>query len=178
MSLFAANLVLGLLLVALGAMLLRGGAGIAAAVRAFPRSPVATAVCFGAAAVWFLYVVWHMPMADFGEYRKPLFVGFAAVAVLSVRYAPDFLAVRGLAGLMLLAAWPLLMAGFMDYRPQVYPLKVVVYLGILLGIWLGAAPYRMRDGIAWMQARDGRTRLVGGGLSAAGALLCTMAFLS
>lgn len=117
-------------------------------------------------------------MADFGEYRKPLFIGFAAVAVLSVRYAPDFLAVRGLAGLMLLAAWPLLMAGFMDYRPQVYPLKVVVYLGILLGIWLGAAPYRMRDGIVWMQAHDGRTRLVGGGLSAAGALLCAMAFLA
>lgn len=178
MSLFAANLVMGLLLAACGAMLLSGRAGVAAALRAFPRSPVATALCFGPAAVWFLYVVWNMPMADFGEYRTFFTVGFGAVAVLSLWYAPDFLAVRGLAGLMLLAAWPLLMAGYMDYRPQVYPLKVVVYIGIALAIWLGASPYRMRDGIAWMQAQAGRTRLVGGGFTAVGVVLCAMAFLS
>lgn len=178
MSLFAANLLVGLLLAASGALLLSGRPGVAVALRAFPRSPVATALCFGPAALWFLYVVWNMPMADFGEYRTFFTVGFAIVAVLSFRYAPDFLAVRGLAGLILLAAWPLLMAGYMDYRPQVYPLKVVVYIGIALAIWLGASPYRMRDGIAWMQAGAGRARLVGSSFAVVGAVLCAMAFLS
>jgi len=177
MSLFVAHLLPGLLLAALGGALLSGRPQVAEALRAFPRSRAATVVCFGAATLWFLYLVWNMPMADFGEYRKPLFLGFAAVAVLSCWYAADFLAVRGLAGLMLMAAWPLLMAGFMDYRWQVYPLKVVVYLGIALAIWLGAAPYRMRDGVAWMLARAGRTRLVGGVLAGTGVLLCALALV-
>ena len=49
---------------------------------------------FGLGALWFLYRIWHLSEADFGAYRKQLFVFFALVAIGSFIYVPDFLAVR------------------------------------------------------------------------------------
>ena len=170
MSLFLANLLTGLTLVAIGGALFSGNAAVASALRAFPRSQRATWVLFGTATIWFLYRVLHLSPADFGEYRVALFTGFAAVAVFSFWCVPDFLAVRGLAALVLLAAMPLLEAGYMNYQPSVYPLKIFVFLCIALAIWLGASPYRMRDFFEWLYGAPKRARLLGGALLGCGVL--------
>src|SRR4051812_35919001 len=107
MSLTVATLFAGLLLLALGMPLLCNHSGYAAALKAFPRSLGAAYVFFGAGAAWFLYAIWHLSAADFGEYRVWLFAGFAAVAVLAFKCVPDFLAVRGLCALVLMGALPL-----------------------------------------------------------------------
>jgi len=176
MSLALATLLPGLLLIALGAPLLFFAGSAAAAFKAFPRSPAATWICFGSGSLWFLYVIWHLSPADFGDYRRLLFVFFAILAALAFKCVPDFLAVRGACVLVLLGAMPLLDAAYMQYdRPQRLGMVGLVYLGIALALWLGAQPYRLRDFFDWLFARPGRPRGCGGLLAAYGLLLCGLA---
>jgi hypothetical protein len=177
LSLFTATLIPGLLLFALGALLLIGGDSAGSLLKGLPRSMVAAVVFFGGAAAWFLYHVLHLSQADFGDYRKPLFAGFAVVAALAFKFAPDFLAVRGLAALTLLGGWPLLMAAYMKYEhPRRLLMVSAVYLAVTLAIWLGAQPWRLRDWLAWLFARPARARVAGGLLGGYGLLLVVVAF--
>ena len=78
MSLLLATLIPGILLILLGGGLLSGRKTIVASLKAFPRSSTATLFLFGGGAVWFLYRVWHLSPADFGNYRTMLFIAFGA----------------------------------------------------------------------------------------------------
>lgn len=177
MSLFAATLIFGLVLVALGATLLANRPVLVASIKSLPRSPTAAMFLFGGGAVWFLYRVWNLPNADFGEYHVLLTLGFAAVAGLAFKCVPDFLAVRGLCALVLLSASPLLGAAYMHYdHPQRLLMVTPVYLLIAAAIWLGVQPYRLRDFFNWLFLRPARSRGVGGALLAYGLLVAAVAF--
>jgi len=177
MSLPLATLLPGLLLLLIGVPLVFNHSGFAAGLKAMPRSTTAAYLFFGAGAAWFLYGIWHLSPADFGQYRNFLFAGFLGVAVLAFKCVPDFLAVRGLATLMLMAAMPLLMAAYMEHeQPQRLLMVALVYLGISAAIWLGAQPWRLRDFIGWLFARPGRARNVGSVAAAYGLLLVVVSF--
>jgi len=177
MSLTLATLVPGLLLILLGAPLLLNHSGYVAMLKGFPRSPAAAYVFFGVGAGWFLYAIWHLSAADFGEYRVYLFFGFLAVAVLAFKCVPDFLAVRGLASIILMGAMPLLDAAYMEYgKPQRLFMVSAVYLALSCAIWLGAQPWRLRDFLGWLFMRPGRARGLGGALAGYGLLLSAVAF--
>jgi hypothetical protein len=177
MSLTVATLIPGVLLLLLGLPLLLNHSGYAATLKAMPRSTRAAYLFFTAGAAWFLYAIWHLSSADFGDYRLYLFAGFALIAVLSFKCVPDFLAVRGLCTLVLMGAMPLLDAGFMNFdHPQIYFYKVLVYVAISLAIWLGAQPWRLRDFLGWLFARPGRARGFGAVMSGYGLLLAIIAF--
>jgi hypothetical protein len=176
MSLATATLLPGLLLLALGALLFGGGTTAGHFLRVLPRSTVAAVVLFGGAAAWFLWHVLHLSPADFGDHRKPLVAAFAAVALLAFRYAPDFLAVRGLAALTLLGGWPLLMAAYGQYdRPARLFMVTAVYAAVTLAIWLGAQPWRLRDWLAWLFVAPARARAAGGLFAGYGLLLVVVA---
>lgn len=177
MSLLLATLLPGLFLIALGMPLLIGSSRAIAALKAMPRSQSAALVFFGAGAAWFLWNVWHLSPADFGNYRTLLTIGFGAVAVLAFKCVPDFLAVRGLCVLVLLAATPLLGAAYMEYEhPQRLFMVTLVYVLIALAIWLGASPFRMRDFFEWLFARANRWRGFGAALVGYGVLLTLVSF--
>jgi len=176
MTLTLATLIPGLLLLTLGVSLLFNHAGVAAVLKAFPRSTGAAYVLFGTGAAWFLYNISHLSPADFGDYRVLLFCAFAAIAVLSFRCVPDFLAVRGLCVLVLMGAMPLLDAAYMEEPQQRKLMVALVYVAIALAIWLGAQPWRLRDFLGWLFARPGRARAVGGALAGYGLLLGVVAF--
>lgn len=177
MSLSVATLIPGLILLVLGLPLAIGHTGYAAVLKAMPRSTTAAYIFFGAGAAWFLNAIWHLSPADFGEYRTWLFWAFAAIAVLSFKCVPDFLAVRGLCVLMLMGAMPLLDAAYMEYdHPQRLLMVTLVYLGIAAAIWLGAQPWRLRDWIGWLFARPGRARSIGAAIAGYGLLLAGVAF--
>jgi hypothetical protein len=53
----------------------------------------------------------------------------------------------------------------------------IVYVAISLAIWLGAQPWRLRDFLNWLFAKEGRSRGFGGFLVAYGALLCGVSFM-
>jgi len=134
MSLFIATLLTGLLMIAWGIPFLRGGDGVREAAFALLRSQRAAQVLFGAASLWFLFNVSRLGPADFGDYKMLLLALFGASALGAFVYTPDFLAVRGLAGLILLAAGPLLGAAYMRYEEPQRLLLVSAVL-ILVGIW-------------------------------------------
>lgn len=178
MSLTLATLIPGILLLLVGGALASGHSLVTATLKSLPRSQRAAFVFFGIGAAWFLWQVWHLSQADFGDYRKLLFVGFAAVAVLSFKSVPDFLAVRGLCVLTLLSASPLLVAADADQYQHSQRLFMVsfVYLAISAAIYLGASPFRLRDFFEWLFRVPGRARVVGGVLAAYGLLLAGVAF--
>jgi len=164
MSFLLAAALTGTVLALLGLGLLAGHSMVASAIRGFPRSKVATVVFFGSAALWFLTRVWSLSLADFGEYRGLLFFFFALLAVLSFFYVPDFLSVRGLAGLVLLSAGPLLDSTYMHYEGARLAFNAVVYVSIFCALWLGAQPYRLRDLIEWLYRSASRPRRTGAAL--------------
>jgi hypothetical protein len=177
MSLLLATLIPGVLLIALGVPLMVNNAGYAAMLKAMPRSTAAGNVFFTAGAAWFLYNIANLGTADLIIPKPYMFAAFALIAVLSLIYMREFLAVRGLAALVLVGAMPLLDAGFMNFEhSQIVLYKIAVYLAITLAIWLAAQPWRLRDFFAWLFARPGRTRGIGGLLAAYGVVLAVVAF--
>lgn len=176
MSLFQATLFTGIFLILFGAHFLWHGMRSAENVQAFPRSQPAAYLLLGAAAAWFLYYVWNLGPADFGQYRKILFVVFLATAVGSFYFVPDFLAVRGLAGLILLAAGALLEAAYMQDPQTRLFLVTFVYAAIVVALILGASPYKMRDFLGWLYQAESRPRIFGGVFAAYGLLLVGVSF--
>jgi len=179
MSLFLATLLPGLFLATLGSLLLPDLPLVAATLKALPRSSLAAFVLFGGGVLWFLVLVATMGEADriFGSSNAPWVVGFAVLGGLAMKYVPDFLAVRGLSVLVLLAAAPLLRAAFMEYAvPQRLFMVSFVFVAIIAALYLAAVPYRLRDFLQWLYARPVRARALGGGLLAYGLLLIAVAF--
>ncbi len=176
MSPFAAHIATALILLLAGSLLLWNGSWVGAVARGFPRSERAAFLTMGTAALWTLYHVTRLGESDFGEYRVPIFIGFAAVAVLSFKYVPDFLAVRGASALTLLISWVLLTATYGHYEPATLALKAIVYVFVLLALYLAVSPFRLRDFFQWLFARGQRVRTLGGLSSGFGVLLIVAAF--
>ncbi|MDR0352804.1 MAG: hypothetical protein LBI02_05495 [Opitutaceae bacterium] len=178
MNLTIATLLPGIFLIALGALLLVSNSVIVSSLKALPRSRKASVVFFGGGALWFLWVVHGLSAADLVlfESSRPFMIIFGAVAVAAFYYVPEFLAVRGLCVLMVLAAWPLLRAAFMEYEhPQRLFMVALVYAGVAAAMYLAVVPYRMRDLLQWLFARLPRARLLGAAMLAYGLLLGAVA---
>jgi len=88
----------------------------------------------------------------------------------------DFLAVRGLAAMILLTAGALLDAAYMQDPATRLFLVSFVYLAIVAALILGASPYKLRDFLGWLYRSEGRPRLFGGIFAAYGLLLIAMSF--
>ena len=179
MSLFLATLLPGLFLALLGALLAWGDPRVSSTAKALPRSQRGAWLFFGAGALWFLYRLSQLGEADLIFFQKPapVMIAFGVLAVLAFIYAPDFLAVRGLCVLMLLAAEPLLYAAYMEWQhPQRLLMVTAVYTGLALALYLAAAPYRLRDFFDWLFLRPGRARALGAGLLAYGLVTAVAAF--
>lgn len=159
-----------------GTLLLARTRTAATLAQAFPRSDRAAYVTMGIATVWFLYHVLQLGPADFGAYRNYLFLGFGAIGVLSFFYVKDFLAVRGLAILMLLLAWTLLMPAYLQEPASRLFLVGFVYLMIVVALYLGVSPFRLRDFFKWLFSTERRPRVLGALLIAYGLLLDMVAF--
>ncbi|WPJ93936.1 hypothetical protein SH580_10855 [Coraliomargarita algicola] len=175
MTLFQATLFTGIFLIAFGAHFLWHGMRSAKSVQAFPRSRIAAYILLGTAAAWFLYKVTQLGPADFGQYKNILFAVFLVVALGSFIYVPDFLAVRGLAALILLTAGALLNAAYMELPTTRLFLVSFVYLAIIAALILGSNPYKLRDFFEWLYRKETRPRIFGGIFAAYGLLLLGVA---
>ena len=137
-------------------------AGLAAAARRFPRNLRAGIVLMLLATVWFAWNVNVEPIADFSVFKPYMLGAFIAVGILSCIFVQDFLAVRGLAVLMLLLAKLMLDTGrpHLDESPWVLVIQGWAYVFVVLGIWFTVTPWRLRDLINWATATEGRTRFL------------------
>ena len=137
-------------------------AGLAAAARKFPRNLPVGIVFMLLATAWFAWNVNNEPIADFSAFKPYMLGAFIAVGVFSCIFVQDFLAVRGLAVLMLLLAKLMLDTGrpFLDKSPWVLVIQGWAYVFVVLGIWFTVTPWRLRDLINWATATEGRTRFL------------------
>ncbi|MBA2434797.1 MAG: cell division protein CrgA [Verrucomicrobiota bacterium] len=143
----------------------------------FPRSRVAGALLLTIDVIWSLWLLATMEMGEFSSFRRPLLVILPIGFFLVLRFVDEFLAVRALGILFLLAAEPLLNAAFL--RPETSRLLVTVlaYLMIVAGLIWVTMPYLLRDQIQWSVKSDARWRLLSGFGFVFGALIVVCAFV-
>lgn len=111
----------------------------------FLRSTKAAVIFFGGSGLWFLFQLSQLGEADFGQIKEYLIAIFAVAGVLAFFYLNDFLSVRGVCILILLLARQFLDSAFMQEPQSRLVLVTQTYIWVLIAIYLGAVPYRLRD---------------------------------
>src|SRR5437899_12236387 len=122
---------------------------IAGVAQRFPRSRVAGVILLTADLVWTFWLLSTMEMGEFSAFRRPLLIALPIGYVLVLRFVDEFLAVRALGILCLLAAEPLLDAAFLRYETSRLLVTVLAYLLILAGLFWVTLPYVLRDQLNW-----------------------------
>ena len=177
-SLFTFTLLASIVLLLPGLVLVARPRAAEPVLRAFPRdraTGVATMLVGGG---WFLYKILQLGQSDFGDYKNLLFLLFAATLIGSILYVRDFLAVRGVAILILLSANTGLKAAFGLYDiPERLVLVGILYLFIVLALYYGVLPFKMRESMNALSASPERIRVGGSVLTLMGLLLGIVAFL-
>src|SRR5438270_3159559 len=125
----------------------------------FPRSGIAGIVLLSVALVWSFWLLATMEMGEFSSFRRPLMIVLPIGYVLVLRFVEEFLAVRALGILCLLAAEPLLEAAFFRYETSRLLVTVFAYLLIVAGLFWVTMPYLLRDQINWSARTPARWRL-------------------
>jgi hypothetical protein len=139
-------------------------AQLAAAARKFPRNLTLGVVLMLLGTAWFVWLVNGEPIADFSAFKPYMIAGFIAVGVLSCFFVQDFLAVRGLAVLLLLLGKLMVDTGrpHLGESPFVLVIQTWAYVLVVLGIWFTITPWKLRDIVNWATATEARTRLLSG----------------
>jgi hypothetical protein len=133
---------------------------LAAAARKFPRNLPAGIVLMLLGTAWFAWNVNVEPIADFSAFKPYMIGGFIAVGIGSCIFVQDFLAVRGLAVVLLLLGKLMVDTGrpHVGQSPFVLVIQALAYAYVILGIWFTVTPWRLRDIINWATATESRTR--------------------
>jgi len=142
----------------------------------FPRSGVGGIVLLSLVLVWSFWLLATMEMGEFSSFRRPLMIVLPIGYVLVLRFVEEFLAVRALGILCLLAAEPLLEAAFFRYETGRLFLTVLAYLLIVAGLFWVTMPYLLRDQINWSARSNVRWRTVHGIAAVYGIAILACAF--
>ena len=140
--------------------------------RAFPRSKEAGVLLSIAAGAWFFMLVKLMDLGEFSTWRETVLLLTPVATVLSIFFMRDFLAVRALGTLALLAAEPLLESAFMREERIRLLLVALVYVWVLFAMFWVGMPYTLRNQITWITASEKRWRTAAFTGLAYGALIC------
>ena len=159
LSLHTAGLIAGAFLVVLGVLGLMKP-DFAQVVKQFPRSRFAGVMLLTIGLAWTFWLLATIQMGEFSSFRRPLLIALPIGYVLTLFFVDEFLAVRALGILCLLAAEPLLDAAFLRYETSRLLVTVFAYLLIIAGLFWVAIPYVLRDQINWIARSALRWRCV------------------
>ena len=148
LSLHTAGVIAGAFLVLVGVLGLLNPA-FAQVVKQFPRSRIAGVVLLTICLAWTMWLLATIQMGEFAAFRRPLLIALPIGYVLALFFVNEFLAVRALGILCLLAAEPLLDAAFLRYETSRLLVTVFAYLLVIAGLFWVAIPYVLRDQINW-----------------------------
>jgi hypothetical protein len=188
LSLFTAGLVLAVWLIGVHALMLAKPKMVQDFLKKFPRDPLSGQILLGIGLAWFWLLIAPTGMGklsaltmDLGEFNNAkgilrILVPVSLVLVcISVR---DFLAVRALGLVGLMAAAPLLGAAFLKDPQSRLLVPVFAYAMLTASMFFVGMPYLFRDAVTWVTADQKRWTL----LSVAGlgygvaTLICAFAF--
>jgi hypothetical protein len=149
LSLHTAGIIAGAFLVVVGVLGLMKP-DFAQVVKQFPRSRFAGVVLLTICLAWTFWLLATIQMGEFSNFRRPLLIALPIGYVLTLFFVDEFLAVRALGILCLLAAEPLLDAAFLRYETSRLLVTVFAYLLIIAGLFWVAIPYVLRDQLNWI----------------------------
>ena len=176
LSLKLVGIVIGVLWIAAHAFVLARPEQTRAWATQFPRSRTAGLVLLSLDFVWTYIVAFTMDWGEFYYLQTPVLVGLPVFFFLVIRYVDEFLSVRALGILGLLAAAPVLNAAFL--RPPTSRLLVVIlaYAWVVLGMLYVSVPHTLRDQIGWLNrsASYWKAAAVAGVVYGAAVLLCAV----
>jgi hypothetical protein len=108
--------------------------------------------------LWSVWLVSNMDLGEFSQYRTWLQIGVPIAFILTLTFVEEFLAVRALGMLALLAAEPVLSAAFLRPESARLLLVVLAYVWLTLGLFWVGMPYLLRDQINWITSTGNRFR--------------------
>jgi hypothetical protein len=150
---------LGLLLIALHAWAWIREADAKAFLKSLPRSYPWGVVLLTIDFIWGMMIVMNVDMGEFFTLRSKFLIvvplGFVGMLV----YVKEFLAVRALGGLLMLAAGPVLAAAFLQPPATRLLLPTLAYAWIIAGMFFVGMPYLLRDWVDWLLAKQVRWKL-------------------
>lgn len=124
-----------------------------------PRSRGAGITLLTIDLAWSFWLLATMEMGEFSSFRRPLLFILPIGFILVLIFVDEFLAVRALGILFLLAAEPLLDAAFFRSETSRLLVTVFAYLLIVAGLFWVTMPYLLRDQINWSARTPARWRL-------------------
>lgn len=127
----------------------------------FLRSQLASYIFFGSGLLWFVWILWNLGEADFGNYKMILIAIFGGAGLLAFKHLPDFLSVRGLCVLLLLFMRACIDSAFMEEPESRKVMVAFAYVVVVASIYFGCLPYRMRDFFEWLYAKNIRVKTFG-----------------
>ncbi|MBL9130039.1 MAG: hypothetical protein JNG86_02500 [Verrucomicrobiaceae bacterium] len=172
------GIVLGLALIVSHAWVLLNGSKSQAFLKTFPRTFKWGVILMSLSLLWALFLLSNMDMGEFFNMRRYFMMIVAAGGIGMIVFVPEFLAVRALGCLMLLAASPVLYAAFMQPQTSRLLLPILAYVWIIAGMYFVGMPYLMRDWINWLIAQPGRWKAAVLGGIAYGTLMLITAIVS
>jgi hypothetical protein len=136
-------------------------AAFAAAARKFSRSLPLGVLLMLLGTAWFLWNLGQESISDFAAFKPHMMVFFGAVGVGACIFVQDFLAVRGLAVVLLLLAKLMVDTGrpMLPVTHWALVIQTWAYVLVLAGIWLTISPWRLRDFLNWATANEQRVRI-------------------
>jgi len=126
--------------------------------KAFPRCRVGATVLLSIAAVWSFLLTRSIDLGEFSPLRNFMLVAIVVGSVLTWLYVEEFLSVRALGMLLLLAADPILESAILREEPTRLLLVLLAYAWIVAGLFFVGMPYVMRDAITWVTSAGWRWR--------------------
>jgi len=125
----------------------------------FPRNEKIGTILVVIAFAW-TFVIWScMDLGEFFKIERPVQLVLVAGCVGVVVYVKEFLAVRSLGFLLILAAAPILDSAFLKEPQSRLLIVILAYVIAILGMFWVGMPYLMRDQINWILASARRWKI-------------------
>ena len=156
----ATGILLGLALLASHLWALLKPAETQRFLRAFPRHYPWGVALLSVGFLWSMMILQHMDMGEFFHLRRWFLIIVPAGFVGVLIYVKEFLSVRALGSLMLLAAGPVLASAFLQPQTSRLLLPLLAYAWIGVGMFLVGMPFLLRDWIQWATANAGRWKVL------------------
>lgn len=169
------GIVLGLALLGSHLWALKNAETAKAFLKGFPRNYGLGAVILIFSFLWAMMCLMNIDMGEFYHLRKWFLMLVPIGLVLVLVYVKEFLAVRALGSLMLLAAGPVLAAAFLQPQVTRLLLPILAYVWIIVGMFFVGMPYLMRDWTTWLLAKPARWNAAVWGGIVYGAVLLVLA---
>lgn len=119
--------------------------------------------------VWYwLYIIppsmfnspFAMDLGDFNKAKPILFYIVPIVGYLVTKEVREFLAVRAIGFICLMAALPLLLAAFQQPHPSSLLVPIYTYAMLTAGLFFVGMPYLFRDAVNWAASSSTRWKLL------------------